>query len=82
MNALLPSWLGLMELLLFGLFIVVFILFMRDFKLTSIRSWVMLLGLIGVGAVLVTQARKRWALLKEFEAREKKLKDLEERYKA
>lgn len=80
MSAFLPGWLSLTDILFFVVLFIVFIFFLRDFKLTSLRSWVLLIGLIGLGGVLVLQIKKRRDLLAEFEEREKKLKALEDRY--
>jgi Skp family chaperone for outer membrane proteins len=61
-------------------FVVVMVLFLRDFKLASKRSWMVLIGLTALGGMFFFQAWKRKQLLKEFAEREKKLHDLETQY--
>ncbi|RME01783.1 MAG: hypothetical protein D6814_00845 [Calditrichaeota bacterium] len=79
------SWLKLgfldfTDLLFIALFILLFVFFLADFKVTSRRSWMILLAMIGMGGVLVFRAWRRKKLLEEFERREKELEKLEKEY--
>jgi cell division protein FtsL len=67
-------------LVLAAILIVVFILFIRDFDLKNKRSWMILLGLSALGAIVFYRAIKKNQLLKELEKREKELEKLEEEY--
>ena len=60
--------------------IVALVLFIRDFKLTSLRSWLLLFGLFAVGAIAIFKARRNKRLLDELEKREKALEAMEKRY--
>lgn len=59
-----------------------FVLFLRDFEMTSLTSWLVLLGFLGLGYTLYRLIAGRKELLKQFEQREKKLKKLEQEYDA
>lgn len=61
-------------------FLLVLFFFLRDFKITSKQSWVVLIGLTALGGLFAFQTWKRKQMLKEFEEREKRLHDLERRY--
>jgi Skp family chaperone for outer membrane proteins len=56
------------------------ILFLRDFELNSLTSWLVLLGFLGLGYTLYRLIAGRRELLKQFEQREKKLNKLEQEY--
>jgi len=62
--------------------VVVLVLFLRDFGLKSPRSWLILIGLSGIGVAMVMRAIRQNNLLKELEERERALKEVEERYAA
>ncbi len=64
-----------------GILIIVFILFIRDFDLKSKRAWMILLGLSALGAFIFYKAYRKNRLLKELQQREKKLQELEKEYK-
>lgn len=68
------------DIFLIIIFILLFIAFLRDFKLTRTRSWVVLLGLTSLGGLFLFQRWRRRQLLKQFEEREKMLKELEREY--
>lgn len=61
--------------------IVVIILFIREFGLTSPRSWLILVGLSSLGIVMIVRAYKKSKLLGELREREKKLEEMEDRYR-
>jgi F0F1-type ATP synthase membrane subunit b/b' len=63
-----------------AIFVVVLILFIREFDLTSRRSWAMLLGLSALGGVMLYKMIKRNRLLEDMKKREEALKDLEKEY--
>lgn len=67
-------------LLFIAAFVVLFILFILDFKFTSRQSWIALLGFAVLGGFLATQAWRRRQLLRMLEGREQELKKLEEKY--
>lgn len=75
------GFLNFTDLVFIALFLLVFIFFLREFKITSKKSWVVLLGLTALGGFFVFQAWRRKKLLEQFEEREKALKKLEEEYK-
>lgn len=64
------------------LFAVIFFFFLKDFKLTSKNSWIVLLGLTALGAFFGYRAWQRRKLLAELEARQRELEKVEERLKA
>ncbi len=69
------------EVILFGvILLVLFVLMISEFKLTSPRAWIILLGFTALGGLSLWQNWRRKLLLKELERREKALKDLEGRY--
>jgi len=74
------GFLNFTDLVFIALFLVVFIFFLREFKMTSKKSWVVLLGLTALGGFFVLQAWRRKKLLEQFEEREKALKKVEEEY--
>lgn len=68
------------DIVLIGIFIVLFIAFIKEFKITSKRSWIVLLGLTALGGLFSFQRWRRKQLLKQFKEREDKLKELEKEY--
>ena len=63
-----------------AIIVVVLIVFLKDFNMTSKRSWVVLLGLTVIGGLTVFQSWRRKQLLRELEQREKAVKDLKDAY--
>lgn len=61
-------------------FIVLIFLVLKDFKLTSKKSWGLLLGLTALGGVIAIRAIAKRRLLQELEERENQLEEIEERY--
>ncbi len=62
------------------LLVIALVFFIRDFKLTSIRSWLLLFGLFAVGAIAIFKSKRNKRLLEELAKREKELNILEEKY--
>lgn len=60
--------------------IVALVLFIRDFKLTSLRSWLLLIGLFAVGAIAILKVKRNKRLREKLAEREKELEKLEEKY--
>ncbi|MDQ7063539.1 MAG: hypothetical protein Q9P90_04750 [candidate division KSB1 bacterium] len=71
MNWLKFSMFDLVDLFFLGVFVLVFILFILDFRLASRRSWAILLGMAGLGGVLLVKRWLRKQVLRELEAQEK-----------
>ncbi|MDX1619008.1 MAG: hypothetical protein R3224_09500 [Balneolaceae bacterium] len=70
------------DYILFGvILIVVIILFIREFELTSPRAWMILIGLSTLGIVMIVRAYKKNKLLAELREREKALEEMEDRYR-
>ncbi len=63
-------------------FIVLILLVLKDFKMTSKRSWGLLLGLTALGGIIAIRAIAKRRLMLELEDRENKLDEIEKRYKA
>jgi len=61
-------------------FIVLIFLVLKDFKLTSKKSWGLLLGLTALGGIIAIRAIAKKRLLQELEDRENQLKEIEKRY--
>lgn len=61
-------------------FIVLIFFVLKDFKLTSKKSWGLLLGLTALGGVIAIRAIAKRRLLQELEERENQLEEIEERY--
>jgi len=74
------GFLNLSDAIFFAIFILVFIFFLRDFNITSKRSWVVLLGLTALGGAFLWQAWRRNKLLEQLEEREKALDELAKVY--
>jgi len=51
--------LDIFEILLIAIFVILLIAFLRDFKLTSTRSWIMLLGFTAIGGLFIFQRRRQ-----------------------
>ncbi len=68
------------DIIFIALFGVVFIFFLLDFRLTSKRSWLVLLGLTALGGVIISQAWRRKRLLEQLAEREEALEKLEGQY--
>lgn len=63
-----------------AILLVVIILFLKEFKITSKSSWGVLVGLTALGGLFVYKSWQRKKLLDELKAREKALEEIEERY--
>ena len=74
------GFLNFTDLVFIAIFLFVLIFFLREFKITSKKSWVVLLGLIGLGGFFVLQAWRRKKLLEQFKEREDELKRVEDEY--
>ena len=61
-------------------FIVLIFLVLKDFKLTSKKSWGLLLGLTALGGIIAIRAIAKKRLLQELEDRENQLEEIEQRY--
>lgn len=61
-------------------FIVLILLVLKDFKLTSKKSWGLLLGLTALGGIIAIKAIAKRRLLQELEERENQLEEIEKRY--
>jgi hypothetical protein len=68
------------DIAFFAIIVVVVILFLKDFELSSKRSWAILLGLVALGGFFTIRSVKKNKLLKELAEREARLKQIEERY--
>ena len=68
------------DIIFIAVFLVVLLLFLREFKLTDRRSWAMLIGFSILGFLLFRRVYGRNKLLKALEKREKGLKEIENRY--
>ncbi|HEX9653033.1 MAG TPA: hypothetical protein VGA99_04935 [bacterium] len=62
------------------LFIVILFFFLREFKITSKNSWMVLLGFSALGGLFAFKAWQRKKLLEELKRREEALKQIEDRY--
>ncbi len=71
MNWLKFSMFDLVDLVFLGVFVLVFILFLLDFRLASRRSWAILLGMAGLGGLLLVKRWLRKQILRDLEAQEK-----------
>lgn len=71
------------ELIVIGVvFIVIIFLVLRDFNMTSKKSWGLLLGLTALGGIFAFRAITKHRLLKELEDREHNLEEIEKNYDA
>jgi cell shape-determining protein MreC len=71
------------ELVVIGVvFLIVIFLVLKDFNMTSKKSWGLLLGLTALGGIIAFRAITKYRLLKELEDREHKLEEIEENYEA
>ena len=62
------------------IFIVLILLVLKDFNLTSRKSWGILLGLTALGGVFAIRTIAKNRLLQELVERENRLKEIENRY--
>lgn len=62
------------------LFVVVLFFFLREFKITSKNSWMVLIGMSALGGLFAFKAWQRKKLLEELKRREEALKQIENRY--
>ncbi len=79
-----PYGIGFMswsDLGILAVVVIVFIMFLKDFDMTSKKSWVVLLGLTVVGGLTILRSWRHKQLLKELEAGEKAMKEMEGRYR-
>lgn len=72
--------LNITDIIFIVLFLVLLFTFLKDFKLTSKRSWIMLLSLTAFAVLAIFQAWRRKKFLEQFKEREKALQDLEKEY--
>lgn len=77
MNFNLFGFLNLENILFFVVFAILFLLFLFDFKITSRRSWAILVGFAGLGIFFFWRAKRRSAILERIKEREGRIKDLE-----
>ncbi len=63
-----------------AILLVVLILFLKEFKITSKNSWGVLIGMTALGSLFAYKAWQRKKLLEELEDREKALEEIEKRY--
>ncbi|HKJ67448.1 MAG TPA: hypothetical protein VKA68_05790 [bacterium] len=75
------NFLRLEDLIFILLFVIVVIVFLSDFKLTSRKSWIYLLGLTAIGGLIVHQIWRRKKFFEELQEREKEIREMEKRYK-
>ena len=69
------------ELVVIGVvFLVLIFLVLRDFNMTSKKSWGLLLGLTALGGIIAFRAITKHRLLKELDDREHKLQEIENNY--
>lgn len=80
MNVFKLFFLNITDLIFIVLFLVLLFALLREFKITSKRSWIMLLSLTAFGVLTFLQAWRRKKFLEQFEEREKALKELEKEY--
>ena len=76
------SFIAYIDWIFLAVFVLIFVLFLLEFKVTSKQSWMMLLGFIALGTYLGFQSWRRKKLLQLLELREKELQKLEQEYKA
>lgn len=72
----------LYDVLFLGLFVVLVVAFLAEFRLMRARSWLVLSALAGMGWIFLSKARRRRELLAQLQEREKALKALEREYDA
>lgn len=80
MNIFKFAGLNWLDIFLIVVFLILLVAFLKEFKLTSSRSWIILLGFTSLGGLFAFQRWRRMKLLKQFEEREKVLKELEREY--
>jgi ABC-type nickel/cobalt efflux system permease component RcnA len=72
--------LNIADIIFVVLFLVLLFTFLKDFKMTSKRSWIILLSLTALGVLAIFQTWRRKKFLEQFREREKALEDLEKEY--
>jgi ABC-type nickel/cobalt efflux system permease component RcnA len=72
--------LNITDIIFVVLFLVLLFTFLKDFKMTSKRSWITLLSLTALGVLAIFQTWRRKKFLEQFREREKALEDLEKEY--
>ncbi len=72
------SWFDAVDLAFMAVFVLVFLLFVLDFRLVSRRSWMILLGMTGLGGLLLFKRWLRRQILRDLETKEKLLRQKEE----
>ena len=72
--------LNIADIIFVVLFLVLLFTFLKDFKMTSKRSWIILLSLTILGVLAIFQTWRRKKFLEQFREREKALEDLEKEY--
>ena len=72
--------LNITDIIFVVLFLVLLFTFLKDFKMTSKRSWIILLSLTTLGVLAIFQTWRRKKFLEQFREREKALEDLEKEY--
>jgi ABC-type nickel/cobalt efflux system permease component RcnA len=72
--------LNITDIIFVVLFLVLLFTFLKDFKMTSKRSWIILLSLTILGVLAIFQTWRRKKFLEQFREREKALEDLEKEY--
>ncbi len=75
------NFLRLEDLIFILLFLIVLIVFLSDFKLTSRKSWIYLLGLTAIGGLIAHQIWRRKRFFEELQKREQEIREMEKRYK-
>jgi len=80
MNVFKLFFLNTIDLIFIVIFLVLLFTFLKEFKITQKRSWVMLLSLTAFGVLTFLQAWRRKKFLEQFEQREQALKELEKEY--
>jgi hypothetical protein len=73
-------YLNITDIIFIVLFLVLLFTFLKDFKMTSKRSWIILLSLTALGVLAIFQTWRRKKFLEQFREREKALEDLEKEY--
>lgn len=68
------------EIIFIGLVLFILILFLKEFKITSKRSWIIILSLVGLGGLAFFRAWNRKKLLEQLREREEALRKLEKEY--
>jgi len=70
-----------MDWLFLAVFVLIFLLFLLEFKITSRQSWIVLFGFLALGGLIGWQSWRRKKLLELLRQREQELEALEEEYR-